>query len=98
MTVAQNRRARRAAGRPYGIKFAIAAGDNDGTLSVAAIEYRDELVSVLEFANTAETSFPIVADHTANATVTGNGTVTISGGSTLAPGHGMLVCYLDFDD
>ena len=98
MTVAQNRRARRSAGRPYGLKFAIAAGDNDGTLDVAAIEYRDELVAVLEFANTAETAFPIVADHTANASVTGNGTVTITGGSTLAPGHGMLCVYFDFDD
>ena len=96
-TVARHRLARRAAGRPYSLKFAIAVGDNDGTLTVPGVEYRDELVTVLEFANTAEASFPLVADHLANASVTGNGTVTITGGSTLAPGHGILVGYHDWD-
>lgn len=98
MTVGLNRLARRAAGRPYGLKIDIVSGDGDGVFAVPGIEYRDQIVAVLEFANTAETSAAIVASHTANATVTGNGTVTVSGGSTLAAGHSVLVMYYDFDD
>ena len=97
MSLSANRTARRAAGKPYPLKVAVAGGDADGTLTVTGVEYRDELVGVLEFANTAETSAAVVADHTANATVSGNGTITISGGSTLAPGHSVVVWYHDFD-
>ena len=93
----QKKLARRGSGKPYRLKLAVAMGDADGSLAVPGIEYHDELVSVLEFANTAETAVAIAADHTANSTIGGNGTVTIAGGSTLKFGHSALVIYYAFD-
>lgn len=96
--VTRDRLAGRSTGRPFGLKFAVASGDGDGVFAVPGIEYRDEIVAVLEFRNTAATANAIAGDHTANATVSGNGTVTVSGGSTLLPGHSVMVVYHDFDN